>query len=84
MSGMSTYVVNSVYKSGYTRIVKPARAQNRIPPNSHISLEQSYIFRKLHHQKGLSYLIGEAKCLSPNSNLSFAYLKFFNRTLKGK
>ena len=51
----------------------------------HISLEQSYIFRKLLPQIGLLYFIGEAKCLSPSSNYPFAYLKSLNRkALKAK
>ena len=55
------------------------------PSNFHISLEQSYSFRKLLPQIGLLYMIGEAKCLSPTSNYPFAYLNSFHRkALKAK
>ena len=47
--------------------------------NFYISLEQSYIEKKLLPQKGLLYLIGEAKCLSPTSNYPFVYLKIFQQ-----
>ena len=38
--GRYVYVVDPVYKSGYSRVVEPARAQPRIPSNSYISLKQ--------------------------------------------
>ena len=55
-----------------------------MPPNFYISLEQSYNFRELLPQRGLSYLIGETKCLSPTSNYPLAYQKSFNITPKDK
>ena len=60
------------------------KAPRRMPPNFYISLEQSYNFRELLPQRGLSYLIGETNCSSPTSNYSLAYQKSFNRTPKGK
>ena len=59
-------------------------APRRMPPNFYISLEQSYNFRELLPQRGLSYLIGETNCSRPTSNYSLAYQKSFNRTPKGK
>ena len=59
-------------------------APHSISPNFYISLEQSYNFRELLPQRGLSYLIGETNCSSPTSNYSLAYQKSFNRTPKGK
>ena len=59
-------------------------APRRMPPNFYISFEQSYNFRELLPQRGLSYLIGETNCSSPTSNYSLAYQKSFNRTPKGK
>ena len=52
------YVNESVYKSGYSRVLEPARALPRLPSNFPLSIEQSYIFKKFHPQKGFRHTIG--------------------------
>ena len=64
--------------------VEGPEAPHWMNPKINISLEQSYNFRELLPQRGLSYLIGESNCSSPTSNYSLAYQKSFNRTPKGK
>ena len=74
------YVVDSVYKSGYSQVVEPARAQPRIPSNSHIPLEQSYIFRILPPQKGLSLFSWLSTFLCPSYDFPSCVSSFDRNT----
>ena len=46
-------------------------AQPELPSNSYTSLEQSYIFRKLPPQKGMSYFIGGIHPYAPPIKLVY-------------